>query len=98
MKGGCPPTAPKARAGLLTPPGITRQARWKASRLRTRSVFIRSSRRWGGGSRPGPGQALEELLGLAHLRLEVALAAVQGHDVQAQGPGGGDLTFRQVVR
>ena len=33
MNGGSPPTAPKARAGLLTPPGITRLARTKASWL-----------------------------------------------------------------
>src|SRR5690242_6973111 len=33
MNGGSPPTAPKARAGLFTPPGITRQARAKASWL-----------------------------------------------------------------
>src|SRR5438270_4324846 len=43
MNGGCPPTAPKARAGLLTPPGRTRQARPKASRLRTRSVVMEGS-------------------------------------------------------
>src|ERR1017187_9551994 len=30
MNGGSPPTAPNARAGLLTPPGITRLARAKA--------------------------------------------------------------------
>src|SRR5216683_6432017 len=36
MKSGWPPTAPKARAGLFTPPGRTRLARSKASRLRTR--------------------------------------------------------------
>ena len=34
MNGGSPPTAPKARAGLFTPPGITRLARAKASWLR----------------------------------------------------------------
>src|SRR5262249_26117924 len=39
MTSGWPPTAPKARAGLLTPPGITRQARSNASRLRTRTGF-----------------------------------------------------------
>ena len=33
MNGGSPPTAPKARAGLFTPPGITRLARAKASWL-----------------------------------------------------------------
>src|SRR5438105_6998112 len=33
MKMGLPPTAPKARAGLLTPPGITRTARVKAAWL-----------------------------------------------------------------
>ena len=33
MNGGSPPTAPKARAGLLTPPGMTRLARTKASWL-----------------------------------------------------------------
>src|SRR4051794_16122741 len=38
MKTGWPPTAPKARAGLFTPPGMTRQARAKASWLRRRSV------------------------------------------------------------
>src|SRR6266849_8910716 len=37
MKSGWPPTPPNARAGLLTPPGSTRQARSKASRLRTRT-------------------------------------------------------------
>src|SRR5947209_844351 len=36
MNGGWPPTAPKARAGLLTPPGMTRQARSKAAALRGR--------------------------------------------------------------
>src|SRR5437588_5100793 len=42
MKIGSPPTAPKARAGLLTPPGITRLERWNASRLRTRlGLFMR---------------------------------------------------------
>src|SRR5262249_10140962 len=35
-----PPTAPKARAGLLTPPGISRAARANASWLRTRMGFI----------------------------------------------------------
>src|SRR4051812_37655738 len=39
MNSGTPPTAPKARAGLLTPPGMTRAARSKASRLRTRTGF-----------------------------------------------------------
>ena len=34
MNGGSPPTAPNARAGLFTPPGITRQACWNASWLR----------------------------------------------------------------
>jgi hypothetical protein len=33
MNGGSPPTAPNALAGLFTPPGITRQARRKASWL-----------------------------------------------------------------
>src|SRR3954453_21570601 len=33
MNGGSPPTAPNARAGLFTPPGITRLARTKASWL-----------------------------------------------------------------
>ena len=41
MNGGSPPTAPNARAGLFTPPGITRLARAKASWLR------------GGGTRAG---------------------------------------------
>src|ERR1700687_1777085 len=36
MNSGWPPTAPKARAGLFTPPGNTRLARSKASRLRPR--------------------------------------------------------------
>src|SRR6266571_3327848 len=36
MNGGWPPTAPKARAGLLTPPGMTRQAFSNASLLRVR--------------------------------------------------------------
>src|SRR5579875_2434395 len=40
MNNGRPPTAPKARAGLLTPPGIRRQARSNASRLRTRDAGI----------------------------------------------------------
>src|SRR5688572_28421056 len=38
MNGGCPPTAPKARAGLFTPPGISRPARSNAARLRGRDV------------------------------------------------------------
>src|SRR6516164_9147320 len=42
MNGGSPPTAPKARAGLLTPPGISRPARSNASRLRTRVGFMRT--------------------------------------------------------
>ena len=33
MNGGWPPTAPNARAGLFTPPGITLLARANASRL-----------------------------------------------------------------
>ena len=33
MNGGSPPTAPNARAGLFTPPGITRLARTNASWL-----------------------------------------------------------------
>src|SRR4051794_9861045 len=33
MNGGSPPTAPNARAGLFTPPGMTRLARTKASWL-----------------------------------------------------------------
>src|SRR4051812_11674086 len=37
MNGGSPPTAPNARAGLFTPPGITRQARTNASWLRGRA-------------------------------------------------------------
>src|SRR5262245_17878059 len=40
MKIGCPPTPPKARAGLLTPPGMSWQARSKASWLRVREGFI----------------------------------------------------------
>src|SRR5213079_2422346 len=31
MNNGVPPTARKARTGELTPPGITRQARWYSS-------------------------------------------------------------------
>ena len=37
MNGGSPPTAPNARAGLLTPPGITRDARANAAELLGRS-------------------------------------------------------------
>src|SRR4051812_6102019 len=37
MKGGWPPTAPNARAGLLTPPGITLPARSKAAMLLARA-------------------------------------------------------------
>src|SRR5262245_43165402 len=33
MKIGCPPTPPKARAGLLTPPGMSRHASAKAAAL-----------------------------------------------------------------
>src|SRR5271155_2561692 len=40
MNTGWPPTPPKARAGLLTPPGITRLARANASLLRGRWFFI----------------------------------------------------------
>src|SRR5262249_34533182 len=38
MNSGWPPTAPNARAGLFTPPGISRQARSNAARLRGRCV------------------------------------------------------------
>src|SRR5687767_12837693 len=38
MNSGSPPTAPKARAGLLTPPGISRLARTNAARLRSRLI------------------------------------------------------------
>src|SRR4051812_17817138 len=38
MNTGSPPTAPKARAGLLTPPGIRRFARSKAARLLGRCI------------------------------------------------------------
>src|SRR5215470_14976346 len=42
MKGGAPPTARKARTGLLTPPGMTRLA---ASRRRLDSVMREAPRR-----------------------------------------------------
>ena len=45
MNGGSPPTAPKARAGLLTPPGITRLARANASWL---CASRNSGRDWAG--------------------------------------------------
>src|SRR5436305_14940839 len=38
MNGGSPPTAPNARAGLLTPPGISRLARANALALRGRGT------------------------------------------------------------
>src|SRR5687768_9082773 len=96
MNRGCPPTAPKARAGLLTPPGITPQARSKACRLRTRSVFMVSSRGGGcirgvakgHGRRRGLSPAtLEEALGLFDLILEVGIVRVEGQDVHADGAG-----------
>src|SRR5579863_4812701 len=40
MNMGSPPTAPNARAGLLTPPGITPQARSNARWLLLRSGFM----------------------------------------------------------
>src|ERR1700740_181204 len=39
MKIGWPPTPPKARAGLLTPPGMRSQARLKAAWLRVRFII-----------------------------------------------------------
>ena len=43
MKTGSPPTPPKARAGLLTPPGMTRWAREKAFLLALRDMLKVSS-------------------------------------------------------
>src|SRR5262249_51345137 len=40
MNGGVPPTAPNARAGLFTPPGITLRARSKAAALRDRAIGL----------------------------------------------------------
>jgi hypothetical protein len=37
MKRGTPPTALNARTGEVTPPGITRRARWKSASLRPAS-------------------------------------------------------------
>src|SRR5262245_28136991 len=49
MKTGWPPIAPKARAGLLTPPGMAAHARRKASRLRgRRSLSVMSGGFLGG--------------------------------------------------
>src|SRR5690242_9787942 len=39
MKSGVPPTAPKARTGELTPPGIRRTDWSKSSRLRSYMMF-----------------------------------------------------------
>src|SRR5437867_2936059 len=51
MNGGSPPTAPKARAGLLTPPGISRFARANAARLRSRFMRVVESLLIGGSRR-----------------------------------------------
>jgi hypothetical protein len=43
MTTGSPPTPPKARAGLLTPPGMSDWARVKISWLRVRFMLCRWS-------------------------------------------------------
>src|SRR5438132_788602 len=80
MKTGSPPTAPKARAGLLTPPGMDRQARWKASRLRARVGGMAASLR---------GLVRRHGAGLLELRrqLRVLLLRVEVEHLLDQHPG-----------
>src|SRR5919205_1275858 len=101
MKMGWPPTAPKARAGLLTPPGITRQARSYACWLRARvggmdGPLPSASRRvHPGGPGDGGSAARRKLLGdllaqglrLGDVLLQLGVAAVERHDVGAQHQG-----------
>src|SRR5947209_5508339 len=86
MNSGSPPTAPKARAGLLTPPGIRRPARWNASRLRARCGFIVVVLGVA-GMKSSPGGLHEQVAGLVHLRLQGRVVAVEGDEVEARGPG-----------
>src|SRR4051794_34212368 len=60
MNGGSPPTAPNARAGLLTPPGISRLARANAAALRGR------------GTRDGGSEAMIGSAALGRLTDELA--------------------------
>src|SRR3954467_15257688 len=53
MKIGSPPTAPKARAGLLTPPGMSCFARANAAWLLDRSMRPWEVIKFGAGTRRG---------------------------------------------
>src|ERR1700675_3971992 len=46
MKRGVPPTAPEARTGESTPPGISERARWKSSSERVMRQPARRGAQW----------------------------------------------------
>src|SRR5256885_192524 len=102
MKTGSPPTAPNARAGLFTPPGIRRFARSNAAWLLDRSMrcgAVAGGEVVGRSQRPGG----EELVGLVHQLAEVAgLALVQvadvAEDVPSVLPAGGQFVGEQGLR
>src|SRR5579871_142296 len=96
MKTGEPPTAPKARAGLFTPPGMARRACSKAAALRGRltrcGVFVAVMTGVSvGGSLFGRfGQTARQPGGLLGYVLDVGVGvvAVQLREFLQHGPGG----------
>src|SRR5436305_1713777 len=86
MNTGSPPTAPNARAGLLTPPGISPRARAKAARLRGRSTedgFVLSDIDRFRGRASGLAAGAQALAGQPGEGgdLRVGVAGVEGGDV-----------------
>src|SRR5436309_614416 len=91
MNGGSPPTAPNARAGLLTPPGISRRARSNAALPRGRGTpdgpscgTIRTT------LRSSPAAVLESLTRrpaeVAHPRVRVFGVKVANVAIDRDGP------------